>query len=98
MKRTYFKVFGQKAPGNKILLIAAINDDLLGELPDLFTLQASLEPKTVYTGIAPTIKLDMSTVENRDDYKGMGAAGVITSLGWYCVTREISDPLGISIE
>jgi len=98
MTTHFFKVIGQKTSG-KLVLIAVVEQDMLGDVPEIFELQATQLPKNIYTGTYPTIKLNMSTlVDQTDELKGMGLAGIITESDWYTTNRVENDPLGISIE
>lgn len=68
MKNEYFNLVGQKAPGGKMVLIAIVPDDLLGNnLPAIFEVQAIKPAPTVFTGTYPTIKINSETIKNRTE-------------------------------
>lgn len=101
MKTTYFKVYGQKSPNNKIILVSVMDADVFenGDFPDQFTAQGIMMPKTIYTGTYPTIKINTDTIEDRsEDLKGQGIQGVIMNEGWYSSTRKENDSMGVSLE
>lgn len=98
MKNTYFKLIGQKAPNGKMVLIAVVDENLLGEnLPAIFEVQAFKMAPTIYTGTYPQIKINSETIKNREDLKGLGIAGILTEEPWYSKTIEQKDIFDINI-
>lgn len=98
MKNTFFKMIGQKSVNGKMILVAVVDENLLGEnLPYIFEVQALKLPATIYTGTYPQIKINPETIKDRTDLKGSGIAGILTEEMWYCQTNEQEDILGISI-
>jgi len=98
MTNTYFKVFGQRAAAHgKFILVMVLDEDCIApNLPEQFEMQAIKIPATIYTGTYPQIKLNTDTITPTPEHKGAGINGVITSMDWYCVKREIGDPMKIS--
>lgn len=98
MKNEYFNMICQKAPGGKMVMIAVVPDDLLGEeLPSIFEVQAIRLVPTIYTGTYPTIKIISETIKDRSDLKGEGVAGIVTSENWFNVSKEDKDILGLNL-
>lgn len=98
MENTYFKMIGQKSGDGKMILVAVVDENLLGEnLPTIFEVQALKMPTTIYTGTYPQLKINSETIRDRSDLKGFGIAGIITTEPWYCVTREEKDLFGIGL-
>lgn len=98
MKNEYFNMICQKAPGGKMVLMAVVPDDLLGEgLPPIFEVQAVKLVPTIYTGTYPTIKVISETIKERSDLKGAGVAGIATGENWYNTSKEDKDILGINL-
>lgn len=100
MKNEYFNLIGQKAPGGKMILIAVVPDDLLGNnLPAIFEVQAIKLAPTIYTGTYPTIKINSETIKDRtEDLKGKGVASIVTGENWYNVTQNESDIYGLELK
>lgn len=100
MKNEYFNLIGQKAPGGKMILIAVVPDNLLGNnLPAIFEVQAIKLAPTIYTGTYPTIKINSETIKDRtEDLKGKGVAGIITGKNWYNVTQNETDIYGLELK
>lgn len=100
MKNEYFNLIAQKAPNGKMVLIAVVPDDLLGEnLPSIFQVQAVRTVPTVFTGTYPTIRIISDTIKDRtDDLKGEGVAGIVTGENWYNVSKEDKNEYGLNIE
>lgn len=99
MKTEYFKAIIQKTAEGKSILVAVIPDDMLGlALPQIAEVQCFKIPATIYTGTYPQIKVNTDTVKEREDLKGMGIAGIVTTEGWYNKTIESEDFLGISLD
>ena len=99
MKTTYIKFIAQKTTENHTILVTVIPNDMLGkDLPSVYELQGFKMPATIYTGTYPTLKFNTDTIEERDDLKGMGIAGILTSEEFYCQEKISEDYLGISIE
>lgn len=99
MKTKYFNMICQKAPGGKMVLMAVVDDDLLGEnLPNIFEAQAIKLVPTIYTGTYPTIKVISETIKERADLTGLGVNGIITSTNWYNISKEDNDIFGINIK
>lgn len=99
MKTTYIKFIAQKTTENYTILVTVIPNDMLGkDLPNICELQGFKMPATIYTGTYPTLKLNTDTIKERDDLKGMGIAGILTSEEFYCQEEINKDYLGISIE
>lgn len=98
MNNEYFNMICQKAPGGKMVIMAVVPDDLLGEgLPSIFEVQAVKLVPTIYTGTYPTIKIISETIKDRPDLRGEGVAGIITGENWYNVSKEDKDVLGIHL-
>ena len=99
MKNTYFKLLGQKTVGNKVILVAVVDTDVIGkDLPMIFELQAAKLAPTAFTGIYPTVKINMETLKDvTKEFVGCGIDGILTSNKWYCEKKEVSDVLGIGL-
>lgn len=99
MKNEYFNMICQKAPGGKMVIMAVVPDDLLGEgLPSIFEVQAIRLVPTIYTGTYPTIKVISDTIKDRtEDLKGMGVNGIITGTNWFNASKEDDNIYGINI-
>lgn len=98
MNNEYFNMICQKAPGGKMVMMAVVPDDLLGEgLPSIFEVQAVKLVPTIYTGTYPTIKIISETIKDRSDLRGEGAAGIITGENWYNVSKEDKNVFGINL-
>jgi len=80
MKTSYFKMICQKSVNGKMIIVAAVDDNMFGEnLPSIFEVQAFKMPSTIYTGTYPQIKINSETIKDRtDELKGMGINGIIT--------------------
>lgn len=100
MKTSYFKAIGQKMGNGKVLVMMVMEENTItDDLPDIFELQAVLAPKTIYTGVYPTIKFNLESIEDvTKEFKGRGAGGIITSANWYNRTVESEDAMGIGIK
>ena len=99
MKTTHMKFIAQKTTENHTILVTVIPNDMLGkDLPSIYELQGFKMPATIYTGTYPTLKFNTDTIEKRDDLKGMGIAGILTSEQFYCKEVITEDYLGISLE
>lgn len=98
MDNTYFKMIGQRTSG-KVILMAVVDEEFLNidNLPNIFEFQCIKMSPTIYTGTYPTIKINTETLTDRNDLKGMGAAGILTKEQWYCVNKKQKDLLGISL-
>lgn len=99
MKNEYFKMICQKAPGGKMIMMAVVPDDLLGEeLPSIFEVNAIRTVPTIYSGTYPTIKVLSDTIKDRtEDLKGVGVSGIITGPNWFNASEEDSNVYGINI-
>lgn len=98
MTTQYFKLIGQKTAG-KLILVAVVDEDFLGEVPSIFEVQCINMPKTIYTGTYPTIKINSDTITDITKEKtGLGISGIITESDWYCKTTKGEDTFGISID
>lgn len=98
MNNEYFNMICQKAPGGKMVMMAVVPDDLLGEgLPSIFEVQAVKLVPTIYTGTYPTIKIISETIKDRSDLRGEGVAGIVTGENWFNVSREDKNILGINL-
>lgn len=98
MKNEYFNMIGQRAPGEKMILMAVVPDDLLGiEVPTIFQVQAVRTVPTIYTGTYPTIRVVIDKLEERKDLIGEGIAGIATGENWYNVPQEDTNEYGINI-
>lgn len=99
MKATYFKMICQKTGNGKMIIVAAVAENMFGEnLPSIFELQAFKMPATIYTGTYPQIKINSETIKDRtEDLKGLGIDGIITEEQWYCQTNEEKDEYGIAL-
>jgi len=99
MTNTYFNMIGQKSGGGKLILVAVVEDTLLGaNIPDIFQVQSFMMAQTIYTGYYPQIKVNTDSIEDRSDLLGLGINGIITTANWYCQSIKKQDLLGISIE
>lgn len=99
MKDLYFKIIGQKSNFNKMILVAVVPVDMLGEVPDIFEAQAVKLSPTIFSGTYPNIRVFPDSIQDRTkELKGRGIAGIITSEQWY--NKEIinNDPLDIGIK
>ena len=64
MKNEYFNMICQKAPEGKMIIMAVVPDNLLGEgLPPIFEVQAVKPVPTIYIGTYPTIKVISETIK-----------------------------------
>lgn len=98
MKNEYFNMIGQKAPGEKMILMAVVPDDLFGvEVPNIFQVQAVRTVPTIYTGTHPTIQIVIDKLEAREDLTGKGIVGIVTGENWYNVSQEDKNEYGINI-
>lgn len=99
MKNTYFKMIGQKMPNGKMIIVAVVDDNFMdcGEVPNIFEVQSLKQAPTIYTGTYPNIRINIETIKDRVDLKGMGIAGILTEEQWYCADRKTEDTFGISI-
>ncbi len=100
MKDTFFKMIGQKVPNGKMILIAVVDEDFMncGEVPSIFEVQSFKQAPTIYSGTYPSIRINIETLEDRDDLKGLGINGILTSEKWYCKGQEKEDTFGISLK
>ena len=99
MKQTYIKFIAQKTTDTHTILVTVIPNDMLGkDLPSIYELQGFKMPSTIYTGTYPQLKLNTDTIKERDDLKGLGIAGILTSEDFYCQEQNLPDPMGISLE
>ena len=97
METKYFKLIGQQTDG-KLILVAVVDADFLGDVPQIFEVQCLKMPATIYTGTYPTIKVNSDTITDiSKENTGKGIDGIITSSGWYCKTTKSQDPFNISI-
>lgn len=98
METVYFKAIAQKATDTHTILIAVVPNDFFGkELPEICEMEAFKMPATIYTGTYPQIKINTDTINERQDLKGFGVNGIITSEGWATKKIEKEDILGIKI-
>lgn len=98
MKNEYFNMICQKAPEGKMIIMAVVPDNLLGEgLPPIFEVQAVKLVPTIYTGTYPTIKVISETIKDRSDLQGKGIEGIVTGKNWYNVSKEDKNTYGINI-
>lgn len=98
MKNEYFNMIGQKLPGEKMILMAVVPDDLFGiEVPNIFQVQAIRTVPNIYTGTYPTIRVVIDKLEEREDLTGMGIEGIATGVNWYNVSQEDKNEYGINI-
>lgn len=99
MKNEYFNMICQKAPDGKMVMMAVVPDNLLGEgLPSIFEVNAIKLAPTIYTGKYPTIKILSGTIRDRtDDLKGVGVQGIITGRNWWNASEEDKNDLGINL-
>lgn len=100
MENIYFKLIGQKAGNGKVIIVAAIPEDMLGDdLPSIFEFQAVKTPATIYSGIYPTIRVISPTLKDRtEELKGQGIDGILTSEEWYNKIVEEKDHMGIELK
>ena len=98
MKNEYFNMIGQKAPNGKMILIAVVPDDLFGEVPSIFEVQAVRTVPTIYTGTYPTIRIISDTMKNKtEDLKGEGVAGIVTGENWFNESKEDKNEYSINL-
>lgn len=99
MENTYFKMVGQKV-GGKVVLVAVVDEGVMNglTLPNSFEVQSLKQAPTIYSGIYPTIKINLDTLKEREDLKGKGIAGILTTEDWYCKTQKENDIFGISLD
>jgi hypothetical protein len=98
MKNEYFNMICQKAPEGKMIIMAVVPDNLLGEgLPPIFEVQAVKPVPTIYTGTYPTIKVISETIKDRSDLLGKGINGIVSGENWYNVSKEDKNTYGINI-
>jgi len=98
MKNEFFNIICQKATDGKMIMIAVVPDDLLGEdLPPIFQAQAVRTVPTVFTGTYPTIRIISDTIQERSDLKGQGVAGIVTGENWYNSSQEDKNTYGINL-
>ncbi len=97
-KDKYFKLLGQKVTGNKMILIAVVDDNFLGDVPTIFEMQALNPAPTIYSGTYPTIRVITDSVKDvTEEFRGMGINGILTENMWYCATRENKNEFGINL-
>lgn len=99
MENTYFKLIGQKVGSGKMILVAIVDDTFMdcGEVPSIFEVQGFKQAPTIYSGTYPNIRINLETLQERNDLKGSGIARILASEQWYCVAREEKDLFGISL-
>lgn len=99
MKNNFFKMIGQKSVNGKMILVAVVDDDMLGEnLPTIFEVQAYKMAANIYIGTYPQIKINTETIKDRtEELAGLGINGVITEEMWYCKSKDDKDVFGIGI-
>lgn len=98
MKNEYFNMICQKSTEGKIIIMAVVPDNLLGEgLPSIFEVQAVKLVPTIYTGTYPTIKVISETIKDRSDLQGKGINGIVSGENWYNVSKEDKNTYGINI-
>ena len=98
MKNEYFNMICQKAPEGKMIIMAVVPDNLLGEgLPPIFEVQAVKPVPTIYTGTYPKIKVISETIKDRSDLQGEGINGLVSGENWYNVSKEDKNTYGINI-
>ncbi|WP_298546715.1 hypothetical protein [uncultured Parabacteroides sp.] len=98
MKNEYFNMICQKAPEGKMIIMAVVPDNLLGEgLPSIFEVQAVKLVPTIYTGTYPTIKVISETIKDRSDLQGKDIDGIVSGENWYNVSKEDKNTYGINI-
>ena len=98
MKNEYFNMICQKSTEGKMIIMAVVPDNLLGEgLPSIFEVQAVKLVPTIYTGTYPTIKVISETIKDRSDLQGEGINGIVSEENWYNVSKEDKNTYGINI-
>ena len=99
MENTYFKMVGQKVGNGKMILVAVVDENFMNcsEVPDIFEVQSFKQSQTIYSGTYPNIRINLETLKNRDDLKGHGIEGILTSEQWYCNTQKQEDTYGIAL-
>lgn len=98
MKNEYFNMICQKSTEGKMIIMAVVPDNLLGEgLPSIFEVQAVKLVPTIYTGTYPTIKVISETIKDRSDLQGKGINGIVSGENWYNVSKEDKNTYGINI-
>lgn len=98
MKNEYFNMICQKSTEGKMIIMAVVPDNLLGEgLPSIFEVQAVKLVPTIYTGTYPTIKVISETIKDRSDLQGEGINGIVSGKNWYNVSKEDKNTYGINI-
>ena len=95
MENLYFKMIGQKTSDGKMILVAVIDEKFMGNVPNIFEVQAIKIAPTIYSGTYPTIKINTQTIKNRDDLKGLGISGILTEEKWYNISNKEKNPYGI---
>lgn len=81
MKNEYFNMICQKSTEGKMIIMAVVPDNLLGEgLPSIFEVQAVKLVPTIYTGTYPTIKVISETIKDRSDLQGEGINGIVSGV------------------
>ena len=98
MKNEYFNMICQKSTEGKMIIMAVVPDNLLGEgLPSIFEVQAVKLVPTIYTGTYPTIKVISETIKDRSDLQGEGINCIVSGENWYNVSKEDKNTYGINI-
>lgn len=98
MKNEYFNMICQKAPEGKMIIMAVVPHNLLGEgLPPIFEVQAVKLVPTIYTGTYSTIRVISETIKDRSDLQDEGINGIVTGENWYNVSKEDKNTYGINI-
>ncbi|MDR1459494.1 MAG: hypothetical protein LBI60_04705 [Bacteroidales bacterium] len=98
MKNEYFNMIGQKAPDGKMVLIAVVPEDLFGDVPSIFEVQAVRTVPTIYTGTYPTIRIISETIKDRtEDLKGEGVGGIVTGENWFNESIDDKNTYGINL-
>ena len=98
MKNEYFNMICQKSTEGKMIIMAVVPDNLLGEgLPSIFEVQAVKLVPTIYTGTYPTIKVISETIKDRSDLQGEGINGIFYGENLYKVSKDDKNTYGINI-
>lgn len=98
MKNEYFNMICQKSTEGKMIIMAVVPDNLLGEgLPPIFEVQAVKPVPTIYTGTYPKIKVISETIKDRSDLQDEGINGIVSGENWYNVSKEDKNTYGINI-
>ena len=98
METIHFKMIGQKTPNKKMILVAVVSEDFLGEVPEIFSVEAQKVPQTIYTGTYPTIKINTDSINDiTEESKGNGIGGIVMKESWYVKKTKENDMFGVGL-